>query len=827
MKERQVSFAGGELSPQMWGRSDLDIYKAGAKKLTNFLVTQEGVLINRAGTQHVADVPEGSSRLIRYSLERGRHYIMHFYAKSSSHSPSIDLYTSSGRYDFSNPDGRVLDLIDEVDDLNNFRFAQRTGELIISLTNENLTGVGVMWSVKETDSSLVSYDWYTLETPNRTGTSLSRLRYLDTDEYAELTSIDSTHPARPWTWAVSHVVALADGSVLETLAREILAYHVVGGETDESPEAVATLSGKEPLYADRIRTIWTPYSEGDTVDLDRLSTLGDLEGTVITTRLYRGREGRLGFIAESVGTTIDDDGAVPDWANPPRLRLPPWSPYWYDQRTRPRALCFFEGRLLLGGMTDYPDRVYGSSIRIFDNFDEVILADDSDAMSFDMLSNDDDTVNWMIGARNLMVFTSTGEWVVTGTGVGEPITPNSIAAHPVSKHGSSDAVPPVELDNAVVFLQAIGSTPRIMFPGQNGYEGKDLSRAARHFFDGLSVVAWAYAEHPHSILYVVMDDGTLLACTLVPEIGIVAWSRIVLSGEGVEVLDVATKPETNETGVYLLVSRDTGITIERFAKRLFTDLRDGVFLDQCVTYDGFTDEVPVITDSYSYEELGDFVAIALPSSPDDLVGTFVRLDDPDGGEPVLLLIDTDLGGDDYKAQVYNIALPSWAWTDDAPVTLASGYWACRTSVSGLNHLNGQVVKVVADSIVYEGITVVAGSASIGEDNPSGILHAGLPYNSDFESLNIVQGRGKQKIVERVTVELDHARGGSVGNTLDDLISIRTRTRGDAYEAPSLKRIDAETIVRDQWAKHGRCAIRQADPMPMTIVGFTREYKEGG
>ena len=43
------------------------------------------------------------------------------------------------------------------------------------------------------------------------------------------------------------------------------------------------------------------------------------------------------------------------------------------------------------------------------------------------------------------------------------------------------------------------------------FRGRDLTMFANHLFDGHSLVAWAYAEEPHSIIWVVRDDGVLLA----------------------------------------------------------------------------------------------------------------------------------------------------------------------------------------------------------------------------------------------------------------------------------------------------------------------------
>lgn len=62
------SFAGGEISPEMFGRIDADRYQAGASKLVNMLVKPQGPAKNRPGFQYINTTknPTVASRLIRF-----------------------------------------------------------------------------------------------------------------------------------------------------------------------------------------------------------------------------------------------------------------------------------------------------------------------------------------------------------------------------------------------------------------------------------------------------------------------------------------------------------------------------------------------------------------------------------------------------------------------------------------------------------------------------------------------------------------------------------------------------------------------------------------
>lgn len=54
MRVQQLSFAGGEVSPEMVGRPDARQYATGAAKILNYLPLPQGPVTRRAGTQHVA-----------------------------------------------------------------------------------------------------------------------------------------------------------------------------------------------------------------------------------------------------------------------------------------------------------------------------------------------------------------------------------------------------------------------------------------------------------------------------------------------------------------------------------------------------------------------------------------------------------------------------------------------------------------------------------------------------------------------------------------------------------------------------------------------------
>lgn len=56
------SFAGGEMSPEMFGRIDDTKFQTGAALMENFIATAQGPAENRAGFKWVAEVKDSSKR---------------------------------------------------------------------------------------------------------------------------------------------------------------------------------------------------------------------------------------------------------------------------------------------------------------------------------------------------------------------------------------------------------------------------------------------------------------------------------------------------------------------------------------------------------------------------------------------------------------------------------------------------------------------------------------------------------------------------------------------------------------------------------------------
>ena len=119
----------------------------------------------------------------------------------------------------------------------------------------------------------------------------------------------------------------------------------------------------------------------------------------------------------------------------------------------------------------------------------------------------------------------------------------------------------------------------------DGYRSTDVTIFAPHLFEGKRIKSWCYQAEPHSIIWVALDDGSLLSFTWESEQQVWGWTEIDVGGR---VLDLCCIPEGEESRVYLQVERvlasGTNRFIERFGSWKWTDYTRATFVDCARTY---------------------------------------------------------------------------------------------------------------------------------------------------------------------------------------------------------------------------------------------------
>lgn len=167
-----------------------------------------------------------------------------------------------------------------------------------------------------------------------------------------------------------------------------------------------------------------------------------------------------------------------------------------------------------------------------------------------------------------------------------------------------------------------------------------------------------------------------------------------------------------------------------------------------------------------------------------------------------------------------------------------------SSFTGLDHLKGQVVAVVADGrVIYNGDPTGASAAgftlptsgTIGLTLPLGTppasnVHIGLAIRyPDLETLDIdLQGsnvRDKQKAVHSITLLLDKSSRSFYAGP--DEASL-TQFAPETWESAAPQDTGQFRLrISANWNPYGRVLIRQTDPLPLTILGILPNVEAGG
>lgn len=155
-----------------------------------------------------------------------------------------------------------------------------------------------------------------------------------------------------------------------------------------------------------------------------------------------------------------------------------------------------------------------------------------------------------------------------------------------------------------------------------------------------------------------------------------------------------------------------------------------------------------------------------------------------------------------------------------------------TTISGLSHLEGKTVSVLADGAVHPQRVVTGGQITL--DQASSKVHAGLPFTSDLQSLPMSIaltdgsfGQGRYKNVNKVWLRVYRSSGIFVGPSLDRLTETKQRTTEPYGTAPGLKSEEIPVSITPSWGDSGQVFIRQSDPLPLTVSSMTLEVSIGG
>ena len=269
---------------------------------------------------------------------------------------------------------------------------------------------------------------------------------------------------------------------------------------------------------------------------------------------------------------------------------------WDSVGGYPSAATFFQDRLCFAGSDAYPQRVWMSKSGDYANFgvdkESGTVTDDS-AVTADLLSLQSFRIHHMVAGNDLMLLTEGNEWTISGA---ETVTPSSITPRSQQSYGANDVIP-IRSGNRIVYVQRRGSIVRDMGYSYDtdSYAGMDLSLLVRHLVRGHELLGSAYAQEPDSLVYFVRDDGVLLCLTYLFEQKVYGWSHIVTDGE---IESVCAVGEGNRDVVYIVVKREVNGSTVRYIERLAYapetgEQQDYIMMDSAKVYTSNTAQTTI------------------------------------------------------------------------------------------------------------------------------------------------------------------------------------------------------------------------------------------
>ena len=749
----QNAFTGGEFSPVMDARQDLQKYASGLKKMLNFYSLPHGAAVNRPGTRFIAETKDSTkvSRLIPFQFSTEQAYNIEFgnlYCRFFRNGGQVAV--SGVPYEIVTPyltaDLPLLNITQSADVLYIVHpkykpmVLSRTSDISWTLTDfEYHDGpfmpVNLVEATKIAASAVTGSISLTATAAVFDVLQVGALFKIEHDVEAQTlsTSLDalgSTAAVRgkgtwnltthgTWTGKI-YLQKSVDSGVTWTKMRTysgVDEYNIIASGTEDDDLVMIRVTAFE----------WT----SGTMNIDLEFVPFTLDGIVKITAVADSTHATATVLKEIGNTTATDiwyEGA--------------WSSY----RGFPSAAVFFQNRLVMGNTKAQPQTVWSSKTGDYINFGISSPLVDDDSITTPLVSEQVNAIRSLKALDKIIGFTSGGTWKIGAGGDSAAFTPTSQQAVQQGYYGAS-GLGPLTIGNRMLYSQGQGSGIRDIGYDftSDSYTGTDLTLLAEHLFRSRSIIQWAYQQEPNGIVWAVCDDGQLLGFTYLREQDVWGWHRHETDGT-FDSVSVISGTESDE--VWFIVKRTVNGVIKRYVEQLAVrtysdEVADQYFVDSGLSYEG----------------------------------------------------------------------------------------AAIATFTGLDHLEGKTVSILADGNVMPQEVVTGGSITI--DNEASVVHVGLPYICDMQTLNIdfpgkdgtIQTRYKN--ITKATLRLENTREAFIGTNFTEMYEMKLRESENYDQATQMFTGDQDMNLIAGSSKTGQVCIRVTNPVPITVLAIVSEVTLDG
>ena len=826
----QTNFTKGEISPRLIGQVNFKGYPNALETLENMTLFTQGGATRRSGTRFVTEVKDSSAvtRLIpfefnveqAYVLEFGNLYIR-FYKDNgqiteadktitaiTKANPAVVTATSHG---YSNGDHVWINTVAGMTEVNGRRYVvagvtTHTFQLAgVNSTNYTTYGSGgdaqkvyeivteytsaQIFDLKFAQSADVMYIVHPLHQPEK------------------LTRTDHNN------WTLTDVDFGDTGPYLDVNDP----FNADHGDTTMTPQQAGVATGKT-ITLNQVNGInggqgWLSTDIGRIV---KFNTAGAAKITSINSTTQA---------VATITTAFPNADARTDW------RLGTWS----DTTGWPATVSFYEQRLFFGGSTTYPQTVWASQSGLFDNFDAGD-ASAADAFIYTIATNRVNVIRFLSPAKDLIVGTAGGEFIVRRP-LGEPLKPDNVNITHQTTYGTH-TLQPVQIGGDVLFVQKQRKKIRsfeFRF-ADDTYISPDLTLLAEHITDtGIVDVDWA--QEPDQIYWAVRDDGILLGMTYLKEQEVLGWHRHIIGGKAVNCTITVTDYANIQTGSKLtFTKRDDTTTIftsttgtagtDEFksetsnnatASNLQTTINGHADFTATVASNvvTITETVPAAI-GYLTVKSQDVVRLAKVNESQAKVKSITSISETTENQ-VWVIVERIING----ATVQYVEYLDNTLNQDSG--LAGTVTGASTTITNLDHLEGETVQVLIDDAVYPKQIVTNGAVTVSLPSTfaSKTIEVGLGYESTIKTLRVEAGsqvgtaQGSKKRYNEVIVRLHETVGATING---DQLPFRSSANNMGEPIPAFT--GDKRVTNLGWNREGQITIKQTQPLPMTVLSVT-------
>lgn len=589
------SFNAGEFSPLMMGQTDFQKWRNGSKKMLNFIPRSQGPAERRGGTYFVSAVKNSSNKVwlakFEYNttqafiLEFGpgyvRFYSDHGVALNAAGTAPLEVSSPYTAEDLTNEDGAFgLSMV-------------QSGDVIYICTNTGSKPPYKLSRISNTNWTLTQFDYSASGGPFQ-------------DINSDKTIVVTTDQFRPWSVDGN---PLPDGTPTTnslctiTSTADIFTSNHVG-----SLFYIETVSSNaNTWFTDKVVNVGDFfYSDGKYYEAMTAGRTGNVQPTWTAGSHYDGAGDTDTKIkwryaatwgAVYITSVTDSKHAVGKIV----LELPnsvmtsatyAWAfGEWSNALGFPTKVSFYKNRLVFSSR----GKIWMSVASDFENFIPMTNGYDvqsDDAINVQIEADSTNTIQWLASGSTLLIGTAGAEHSCSPATTTTPFGPANIQITQESKYGSK-GVNALIVGNTALFVQRAGRKVRAVNSDfQSGqYSSTDLSVLAEHI-TATGIVDFAWQQEPDYVVWVVLQDGSLVGMTYNAEQEVIAWHRHDVSGF-VEAVSSIPNPTGGIDDLWLVVRRTINGSTKRYVEYLspswnadIDSLGDAFYVDCGLSYSG-------------------------------------------------------------------------------------------------------------------------------------------------------------------------------------------------------------------------------------------------